>query len=81
MDRTIPINGHGQQFQASVGMVELQDLTNPNEKIVMGKKGIHYIRSLILNHSIADGNRIFLSVGKRSNFVCWQGTYILQEDS
>ena len=50
------------------------------EKLSLAIKG-HNIRSLILNHSTAAGNQIFLSVSKKFNSACWQVTYILQEDS
>ena len=79
VDRTIRMNSHGRRFQASIDMVELQGLTEPNGKIGMkDSEDIilqHTIRELILQH-MPSSEPIFLSVSKKWGSPMWQATYI-----
>ena len=78
VERTIRMNEHGRRFQASVSMVELEGLTNPNG--VITKKGPAVtVRDLLLHLTTKDQKPIFLSVTKKWNSSNWQGTYILRE--
>ena len=72
------MNGHGQHLQASVGMVELLGLNNPNGKVTVGRNPTT-VHAMILAHSHTDNNPIFLSNPKKWNSTAWQGTYILQQ--
>jgi len=78
VDRTARMNSHGQRFQASVGMVELLGLNNPNGKVTVGWTPTT-MRTMILAHNHIDNNPIFLYITKKWNSTVWQGTYILQQ--
>ena len=80
IDRTLRMNSHGKRFQASVDMVELQGLDNPNGKTFVGRSTTHHttIRSHILNHHTSEGHPLFLSVTKKWNSSNWQATYIVK---
>jgi hypothetical protein len=79
VDRTIRMNSHGRRFQASIDMVELQGLTEPNGTIGMkdteGTILLHTIRDLIIQH-MPNNEQIFLSVSKKWGSPMWQATYI-----
>ena len=75
VDRTIRMNNHGRRFQASVGMIELKGLTNPNG--VLSKKGAT-VRDILLKLKTHDDKPVFLSVTRKWNSSQWQATYILQ---
>ena len=77
VDRTIRMNGHGRRFQASIDMVELQGLTNPNG-IVCDEDGDTTVRNLIISRLTKDGQPIFLSVTKKWGSSMWQATYVTQ---
>ena len=78
VDRTIRMNGHGRRFQASIDMVELQGLLNPNGVVTInGKKGT--LRSLILQQLTKDDKPMFLSITRKWKSPAWQITYIRQE--
>ena len=77
VDRTIRMNGHGRRFQASVDMVELQGLMNPNG-IVCDEDGDITIRNLIISRLTKDEQPIFLSVTKKWGSCMWQATYVTQ---
>ena len=77
VDHTVRMNGHGQRFQASVGMVELLGLNNPNGKVTVGRTPTT-VRAMILAHNHTYNNPVFLSITKKWNSTAWQGTYILQ---
>jgi len=55
------MNGDGPRFQASVGMVELLGLNNPNGKATVGRTPTT-VRAMILAHSHTDNNLVFLSI-------------------
>ena len=80
IDRTLRMNSHGKRFQASVDMIELQGLDNPNGKTSIGKSTARNtsIRSYVLNHTTGAGQPLFLSVTKKWNSSNWQATYILK---
>ena len=80
IDRTLRMNSHGKRFQASVDMIELQGLDNPNGKTSIGNSTARNtsIRSYILNHTTGAGQPLFLSVTKKWNSSNWQATYILK---
>ena len=75
VDRTIRINGHGRRFQASVDMIELTGLMNPNGK---SKSGVHSltIREQIISRTTSDDEPLFLTVTKKWGSSYWQATYI-----
>ena len=78
VDRTVRMNSHGRRFQASIDMVELQGLLNPNGVVtVNGKKGT--LRSLILQQLTKDQKPMFLSITRKWKSPAWQITYIKQE--
>jgi len=66
VDSTVIMNGHGQRFQASVGIVELLGLNNPNGNVTVGRTPTT-VRAMILSHSHTDNNPIFLSITKKWN--------------
>lgn len=77
VDRTLRMNGHGRRFQASIDMVELQGLINPNG-IVRDEEGDTTIRNLIISRLTKDEQPIFLSVTKKWGSSMWQATYVTQ---
>ena len=78
VDRTVRMNYHGRRFQASIEMVQLEGLTNPNG--VLNKKGpATTIRDKILALRTPDKRPIFLSITKKWNSSFWQATYISKE--
>jgi len=63
VDRTARMNSHGQRFQASVGMVELLGLNNPNGKVTVGWTPTTML-AMILTHNHIDNSPVFLSITK-----------------
>ena len=59
-------------------MVELQGLDNPSGRIPTGRVTDVQVITLILNHALSDGIKMFLSVTKKWNSSAWQASYILQ---
>jgi len=57
------MNGHGQRFQANVGIDELLGLDNPNGKVIVGWTPTT-VRVMIFSNSHTNNNPIFLSVTK-----------------
>jgi len=57
------MKGHGQCFQASMGMVEFLGLNNPNGKVTVGQTPTT-VRAMILAHNHTDNNPVFLSITK-----------------
>ena len=62
------MNSHDQRFQASVGMVELLDLNNPNGKVTVGQTPTT-MRAMILSHNHIDNNPVFLSITKNGTLL------------
>ena len=75
VDRTIRINGHGRRFQASVDMIELTGLMNPNGKYKSGVYSLT-IREQIISRTTSDDEPPFLTVTKKWGSSYWQATYI-----
>ena len=75
VDRTIRINGHGRRFQASIAMVELTGLLNPNGRSSLDENS-PTIREEIISRTTPEGEPIFLAVTKKWGSSFWQGTYI-----
>jgi len=63
VDRTARMNSHGQRFQASVGVVDLLGINNPNGKVTVVRTPTT-IRAMILAHNRIDNNPVFLSITK-----------------
>ena len=75
VDRTIRINGHGRRFQASIDMVELAGLINPNGSSSSDENS-PTIREEIISRTSFDGEPVFLAVTKKWGSSFWQATYI-----
>ena len=75
VDMTIRINGHGRRFQASVDMIELTGLMNPNGRTTSGDNS-STVREQIISRTTPDGEPIFLAVTKKWGSSFWQATYI-----
>lgn len=73
-ERTIRMNAHGRRFQASVGMMPLEGLTNP-DGIVTVKKLPYTVRKLILNTE-HESNPMILSVTRKWQSTDWHAVYI-----
>ena len=73
-ERTICMNGHGQRFQASVGIMPLEGLTNPYGVVTL-KKSSFSVRELILR-KVNNNNPMFLSVTRKWQSNAWFGIYI-----
>jgi len=68
VDDTVRMNGHGQRFQTSVGMVELLGLNDPNGKVTVVRNPTT-VRAMILAHSHIDNNPVFLSITKNGTLL------------
>ena len=77
IDRTVRINGHGRRFQASVDMIELTGLLNPNGRIHTDND-IDTVREQIISRTTPEGEPIFLAVTKKWGSSLWHATYIKQ---
>ena len=75
VDRTVRINGHGRRFQASIAMVELTGLLNPNG-FTSDEGNKSTIREEIIDRVTDSGEPIFLAVTKKWGSILWQGTYV-----
>ena len=73
-ERTIRMNGHGRRFQASVGLMHLEGLTNPDGIVTIKKKSIT-VRKLTLQR-VHDNNPMFLSITRKWQSNAWHGVYI-----
>ena len=68
------MNGHGRRFQASVGMMPLEGLVNP-DGIVTVKKKYFSVRELILS-KVHELNPMFLLVTRKWQSTDWHAVYI-----
>ena len=73
-ERTIRMNAHGRRFQASVGLMHLEGLTNPDGIVKLKKKSIT-VRELTLQR-VKDNNPMFLSITRKWQSNVWHGVYI-----
>jgi len=62
------MNGHGQRFQVSVGMVELLGLNNPNGKVTVVRTPTT-VHAMILSHSHTDNNPVFYPSQKNETLL------------
>ena len=74
IERTIRMNGHGRRFQASVGLMQLEGLTNPDGIVTIKKKSIT-VRELTIQ-KVHDNNPMFLSITRKWQYNAWHGVYI-----
>ena len=80
IERTIRMNAHGRRFQASVGLMELCGLTNPDGIIKLGKNRSTTVRELITTHT-SQGHPMFLGVTRKWQSSSWYGVYIKEYSS
>ena len=73
-ERTIRMNGHGRRFQASVSMMPLEGLVNP-DGIVTIKKKAYSVRELIIN-KVHESNPMILSITRKWQSADWHAVYI-----
>ena len=66
------MNAHGRRFQASVGLMELCGLTNPDGIIKFGRNRSVTIRELITTHKQQD-HPMFLGVTRKWQSSSWFG--------
>ena len=77
IERTIRMNSHGRRFQASVGLMELCGLSNPDGIIPVRKGKDITVRELILLQT-REGNPMFLSVTRKWQSTAWHAIYTKQ---
>ena len=75
IERTIRMNSHGRRFQASVGLMELCGLLNPEGIIKINKSTSVTVRELIITTKY-DNLPMFLSVTRKWQSTSWHGVYI-----
>jgi hypothetical protein len=73
-ERTIRMNGHGRRFQASVSIMPLEGLINP-DGVVTIKKKTYSVRELIIN-KVHDSNPMILSITRKWQSPDWHAVYI-----
>ena len=69
------MNTHGRRFQASVGLMELCGLSNPDGPITISRGNVITIRELVLGQQ-HDGKPMFLGITRKWQSSAWHAVYI-----
>ena len=77
-ERTLRMNGHGRRYQATVGLMLIEGLVNPDGIITIDKEKLT-VKKLFLK-AMHDDKLMFLSNTEKWQSTAWYAVYIKKYD-